>query len=365
MTRTALLPVLPIVAHDDARGVEPPTLSPSFFRSDPLVDSFARAVTYARISVTDRCNLRCVYCMPEQGNRFVAESALLSADEIVRLASILNRLGVGKIRITGGEPTTRKDLPEIVRGLGRLDLPGGLALSTNGVLFAPMARELFEAGLDRVNISLDALTDDGFRLMSRRSQLGEAFGAVEAALALPFRSVKLNAVIIRGYNEAEIPALVELARRRPIEVRFIEFMPFGNNEWKQSHLIGAAEIHASIEATGERLLPVPKGDFPGPAEIWAGEGWVGRVGFITPISDRFCARCNRLRVTADGRIKACLFGLDDVDLLSPIRSGAGDDDLVAILREAVWRKEERHPLSPSMQKDGLLLHDRNMNQIGG
>ena len=302
--------------------------------------------------------------MPEVGNRFAGESSLMTHEEIVRFAAIFHRLGVRKIRLTGGEPTTRRDLVPIVRDLARLDLPGGLALSTNGILFGPMAEELFDAGLDRVNISLDALSDDGFKLMSRRGQLAEVLEAVDRALSLPFRSVKLNAVIIRGYNEDEIPRLVRLARERPIEVRFIEFMPFGTNDWRQENLIRADEIRSIIEKD-EALTPVPKGDFPGPAEVFTGSSWLGRIGFITPISDRFCARCNRLRLTADGKVKACLFGLEDVDWLGPSRSGAGDDELISILQGAVWRKEERHPLQSLMEKDSLLLHARNMNQIGG
>jgi cyclic pyranopterin phosphate synthase len=302
--------------------------------------------------------------MPEGGNRFLPEEALMTRGEIARIAALLQRLGVRKLRLTGGEPTLRGDLVGIVEELGRLALPGGLALSTNGILFVPIAGDLRRAGLDRVNISVDALSDDAFRMMTRRDRLGRVREAVDAALALDYESVKLNAVILRGWNEGEIPPLVDLARTLPVEVRFIELMPFGSNDWKGERLVSAAEIRSLIERE-ERLRPVEKGDFPGPAESFTADGWRGRVGFITPVSAEFCERCNRLRLTPDGKIRACLFGLEEVDWLGPLRGGASDERLEEILREAVWRKAERHPLHPGMKRDDLLLDRRDMNEVGG
>ena len=349
--------------HDPERGAAPAERAPSFEPDEPLVDSFGRPVTYVRISVTDRCNLRCVYCMPEKGSRFAPEPELMTAEEIGRFAGVLRRVGVRKVRLTGGEPTTRKDLIEIVERVAANDFPGGLALSTNGVLLRGIAKELARAGVDRLNLSLDALSDDGFKVMSRRSHLGEVVAALDESVAL-FSKVKVNAVVLGGWNEGEIPALVDLARTRPIEVRFIEFMPYGSNEWTGRHLVPAAEIRRRIEAESP-LVPVPGEESGGPADVFTSDGWLGRIGFITPISDRFCARCNRVRITPTGRVQACLFGFHGVDGLAPAREGATDDDLLAILRGAVWSKEERHPLRPGMTKEELALATRNMNDIGG
>jgi GTP 3',8-cyclase len=332
--------------------------------SGSLLDSYGRAVSYLRISVTDVCNLRCVYCMPESQMRFAPSSELLTREEIVRLARLFVGWGVRKIRLTGGEPLARPDVVEIARDLSRLGLPGGLALSTNGVLFARMAGELFRAGIDRVNISLDAVEAEHFRKMARREHLPAVLEAVETALALPFRRVKVNTVVVRGWNDDQILPLARLARDRRLAVRFIEYMPYGDNPWRAEESMPVAEMRSILERELS-LSPLPPGEDAGPAEEFAVEGFSGTIGFISPISDRFCARCNRVRLTSKGELKACLFSTGGVDLRGPLRAGASDGDLAAIVRRAVWGKEERHPLFPGMSPAALALPTRNMNTIGG
>lgn len=341
-----------------------------------LVDGHGRRVTYVRISVTDRCNLRCVYCMPED-QKFRPLPHLLTREEIVRAARLLRGLGVTKVRLTGGEPTTRPDLVEIVREVARIGFPDGIALSTNGVLFPRMARALLDAGLSRVNISLDAAEAEHFARMARRDHFQPVRESIELALSLPFQAVKLNAVVVRGLNDDQVVPLVSLTREKALGVRFIEFMPFGDNGWKQSDWIGWKEIRDRIVAAGFELTAVDRELLAGPAEEYRVSSWLpgpgegvrtehrGRVGFITPISDRFCDTCNRMRLTQDGLLKGCLFGHNDVDLRSPMRSGATDADLVAAIRHAAAVKEERHPMFVGMTKAGLPLHPRNMSEVGG
>lgn len=344
---------------------------PPSFRG-PLVDGHGRRITYVRISVTDRCNLRCVYCMPED-QKFRPLPHLLTREEIRRTARLLARFGVEKVRLTGGEPTIRPDLVGIVRDLHEIGFPGGIALSTNGVLFSRMAEELLAAGLTRVNVSLDAAEAEHFRKMARRDHLQPVLDAIDAALRLPFHSVKVNAVVIRGFNDDQILPLAAMTKEKPLAVRFIEFMPFGANDWKEADWIGWEEVYDRLVAAGYELLPVEKSPVAGPADEYAvtseaGGARVahrGTVGFITPISDRFCDSCNRMRVTQDGFLKGCLFGHRDVDLLSPMRAGASDEALAALVQRAADVKEERHPMFVGMSKATLPLHARNMSEVGG
>ncbi len=327
-----------------------------------------------RISVTDRCNLRCVYCMPED-QKFRPLPHLMAREEIARAARLLRRLGVEKVRVTGGEPTTRPDLVGIVHDLHEIGFSGGIALSTNGVLFPRMATELVEAGLTRVNISLDAAEAEHFKKLARRDHFEPVRRSIDLALSLPFESVKLNAVVIRGFNDDQVVPLAAMTRDKDLHVRFIEFMPFGGNDWKETDWVGWEEIRARLLSAGYSLTPVEKGPFAGPADEYrvsslGPEGDVailhrGTVGFITPISDRFCDACNRMRLTQDGFLKGCLFGHNDVDILTPMRSGATDDELLAGIRRAAAIKEERHPMFVGMRKLELPLHGRNMSEIGG
>lgn len=341
-----------------------------------LVDGHGRTVTYVRISVTDRCNLRCVYCMPED-QTFRPLPHLLTRGEIARAARLLRELGVTKVRLTGGEPTTRPDLVEIVRDLSAIGFPGGIALSTNGVLFPRLAGELVEAGLSRVNISLDVAEAEHFAKLARRDHFEPVRRAIELALALPFEAVKLNAVVIRGLNDDQLLPLAALTRERNLSVRFIEFMPFGDNGWQQGDWIGWREQFDRILAAGYELVPAEKEPVAGPADEYrvfslvegsAGPERVehrGRIGFITPVSDRFCDSCNRMRLTQDGFLKGCLFGHADVDIRGPMRQGASDEEIVARIRHAALVKEERHPMFVGMSRPALSLPSRNMSEIGG
>jgi len=333
-----------------------------------LIDGHGRRITYVRISVTDRCNLRCVYCMPEN-QTFRPLPHLMTREEIRRTAELLASFGVTKVRITGGEPTTRPDLVEVVRDLAAIGFPNGIALSTNGVLFPRMAHDLLAAGLTKVNVSLDAAEAEHFRKMARRDHFQPVLDSIELALSLPFDSVKINAVIIRGFNDDQILPLAAMTRQKKLGVRFIEFMPFGNNDWKDADWIGWHEVRDRLVAAGYELTLVEKDFVAGPADEYRVRGplgeHVGTIGFITPVSDRFCDTCNRMRLTQDGFLKGCLFGHNDVDLLRPLRAGASDEELAAVVERAAAVKEERHPMFVGMRKNMLPLHARNMSEIGG
>jgi cyclic pyranopterin phosphate synthase len=341
-----------------------------------LIDGHGRAITYVRISITDRCNLRCVYCMPED-QTFRPLPHLMTRDEIRRAARLLQSFGVSKVRLTGGEPTTRPDLVDIVSDLHTIGFPGGIALSTNGVLFPKMAHALVSAGLDRVNISLDAVEAEHFRKLTRRDHLQPVLNGIELALTLPFESVKVNVVVLRGFNDDQVLPLAALTRDRRLAVRFIEFMPFGDNGWTEKEWVGWEEVYEKLVTAGYLLTPVARTPVSGPAEEYHVESLtegpegpirrrhLGAVGFITPISDRFCDSCNRMRLTQDGFLKGCLFGQNDVDLLKPMRAGASDEDLSKLIQHAAAIKEERHPMFVGMSKATLPLHGRNMSEIGG
>ena len=333
-----------------------------------LIDGHGRRITYVRISVTDRCNLRCIYCMPED-QKFRPLPHLLSREEIRRAARLLADFGVEKIRITGGEPTTRPDLVHIVGDLAAIGFPGGIALSTNGVLFPRMAHDLLAAGLTKVNVSLDAAEAEHFRKMTRRDHFKPVVESIALALSLPFDSVKINAVVIRGLNDDQILPLAAMTKDKKLGVRFIEFMPFGDNDWKESDWVGWEEVWDRLGAAGYVLTPIAKTLVAGPADEYSvtspAGAHTGSIGFITPVSDRFCDTCNRMRLTQDGFLKGCLFGHADVDLLKPMRAGASDEELRALVIRAATIKEERHPMFVGMNKATLPLHARNMSEIGG
>ncbi len=333
-----------------------------------LIDGHGRRITYVRISITDRCNLRCVYCMPET-QTFRPLPHLMTREEIRRAASLLASFGVTKVRVTGGEPTTRPDLVDIVRDLSAIGFPRGIALSTNGVLFPRVARDLLAAGLTKVNVSLDAAEAEHFRKLARRDHFRPVLDSIELALSLPFDSVKINAVVIRGFNDDQILPLAAMTREKNLAVRFIEFMPFGDNAWTDAEWMGWHEVKARLVAAGYELSPAERSEVAGPADEYHVRSPLGQhrglIGFITPVSDRFCDTCNRMRLTQDGFLKGCLFGHNDVDLLRPMRAGASEAELAAVIEKAALVKEERHPMFVGMQKNMLPLHARNMSEIGG
>jgi cyclic pyranopterin phosphate synthase len=316
----------------------------------PLMDNHGRAIRYLRVSITDRCNLRCRYCMPLEGVPPLDHSAMLTYEEIVRMVRLLAGHGVRSVRLTGGEPLARKHLAELVRDLAALPGVEDLALTTNGLLLERMAGELKAAGLRRVNVSLDTLRPDRFAWITRLSEMGGGgggMGTVLAGIAAARRAgltpVKINAVVMRGFNDDELLDFAHLAEREENEVRFIEFMPMGHEGfWADERVVTADEMRERLSRALPALTPIPRGKGSGPARRFRVPGFAGAIGFIAPLSSHFCSECNRLRLTADGKLRACLFSDEEVDLLPLLRGGAGDDDLLAAARRAVAEKQERH-----------------------
>jgi cyclic pyranopterin phosphate synthase len=325
-----------------------------------LVDGYGRVVTNMRVSVTDRCNFRCVYCMPEE-MAFYDRSEILSYEEILRVAGIVTRMGVTKIRLTGGEPTVRRDLPVLVRGL--TEVPGlqDLSMTTNGARLAEMAGALYAAGLRRLNVSLDSLDRDAFSKLTRRDMLDRVLAGLEAATRAGFRPIKVNAVAMKGVTEAELLAFAQLARENPYEVRFIEFMPLdGDNLWDRRQILSGGEIVAAIHAVYP-LERVNTGPTPDPATRYRFVDGSGEIGIIASVTEPFCAHCNRIRLTADGKLRTCLFSLVETDLRAPLRGGASDLEIAHLIAGAVSRKEAGHLINSI----DFVKPQRNMSQIGG
>ncbi|MDP9017297.1 MAG: GTP 3',8-cyclase MoaA [Candidatus Eremiobacteraeota bacterium] len=327
----------------------------------PLADEFSRPITYLRVSVTDKCNLRCVYCMPSEGLPWLAKPDVLSYEEIVQIVAAAAAVGVRSIRLTGGEPLVRRDLAVLVRGISAIDGIDDLCLSTNGILLAEQLDELMAAGLRRVNISLDTLREDRFFEIARRPGLDRVLGSIDAAVAAGLSPIKINCVVMRGHNEDEVADLAALSIDRPVHIRFIEVMPVLENLAMQSAgYISADEILDLARSRG-RLEPAigPAGN--GPARYFAFEGALGSVGVISPLSHDYCDRCNRVRLTADGKLRLCLFGDQHVDLRSPVRAGASSEELIGLLRASMGIKPERHHLKLGEASSRM----RAFSEIGG
>jgi len=327
----------------------------------PLADAFHRPITYLRISVTDRCNLRCVYCMPEEGLPWIPKSDILTYEEIAEIVRAGAKVGVRSIRLTGGEPLLRRDLDKLVALIAAIDGIEEIALSTNGLLLAEQAGRLRDAGLTRVNVSLDTLREDRFFAIARRPGLDRVIAGIDAAFAAGLTPVKLNCVVMRGQNDDEVEAFAELTRRRALAVRFIEVMPVQENVGEHTGAyISATEILDRIRAIGE-LRPVDGPHGNGPARYYAFDGAPGSVGVISPLSHDYCNTCNRVRLSADGRLKLCLFGDHFIDLRTPVRDRAGEDALIAILRGSMYVKPERHHLDVGQTASAM----RALSEIGG
>ncbi len=310
-----------------------------------LADRFGRRHTYLRLGLTERCNLRCVYCMPAEGVPLTPTARMLSTDEIERLARVLVGAGIEKVRLTGGEPLARKDAVDVVARIGRLGLRS-LAMTTNGLLLESRLPDLQAAGLTDLTVSLDTLRADRFREVTRRPGLGRVLAAVDAALRAGYaidqlRTLKINVVALRGVNEDEAVDFVAWAAREPIEVRFIEVMPFDGNGWDRGELVPWTETLARIESAHGRLRPLDDGPHA-TARTFTKPGWRGRVGFVASMTAPFCAGCNRLRVTADGALKVCLFGAAEVSLRDALRAGAPDAEVLALVRHALAGKHAAH-----------------------
>jgi GTP 3',8-cyclase len=327
-----------------------------------LVDGFSRVITNLRISVTDRCNFRCRYCMPEEGMQWLERSALLTYEEIERLVRVFAGLGIRKIRLTGGEPLLRKDLHELVRKIHAIDGITDIAVTTNGVLLEEQAQRLADAGLHRMNISLDALDPARFAAMTRRESFDKVWRGIEAAGDAGLRPIKLNCVLVRGVNDAEIGPFARLVRTRPLVVRFIEFMPLGrDDEWSSDRVVPASEVVARMEAEiGIKLIPLERHGLQ-PADRFRFADGNGEVGFISSVSEPFCGSCNRVRLTSDGKLRTCLFSLDETDLRALLRSERTDEELRTAIRDAVSRKEAGHLIN----SPAFVRPRRSMSQIGG
>jgi GTP 3',8-cyclase len=324
-------------------------------------DRFGREHVYLRVALTDYCNLNCSYCRPSGVAAAPPRALPLSVDELERLIRVFARLGIRKVRLTGGEPTVRPDLLEIVRRLGRIPGIETLALTTNGVHLAGLAAPLRDAGLEKLNVSLDSLRPERFRAITGRDKLGAVLGGIEAALVAGFEPLKVNVVVIRGLNDDELLDFVALGRSRAINVRFIEYMPFRENGWSREGLVPFEEMRERI-AVRHPLTQVGHGERTGGvAQDFVAEGHAGRISFITPISEDFCGRCNRLRVTADGRLKACLFSPAGAELAGALRRGADESELSHMILSALEAKAEAHPAAEEL----CSRQDQAMNVIGG
>jgi cyclic pyranopterin phosphate synthase len=328
---------------------------------EPLRDGHGRLIGDVRVSVTDRCNFRCQYCMPAEGLPWLERDEILRFEEITRLVALLASMGVGDVRLTGGEPLVRRELPRLVEMLAAVEGVGDLSVTTNGYLLERDAGALVRAGVRRFNVSVDSLQRDRFYEMTRRDALPQVLRGLETLARFPeAHPVKVNAVALRGFTEDEVLPFARFAREHPYEVRFIEFMPLdADHAWSPDAVLTGEEIRAAIHAVFE-LEPEPR-EPSSTARVYRFADGRGRIGFVNPVSEPFCGDCNRIRLTADGRLRTCLFSLRETDLRGPLRAGAGDDELERIVREAVWRKELKHRVGDP----GFVQPARTMSAIGG
>ena len=327
----------------------------------PLVDGHGRPIGDVRISVTDRCNFRCQYCMPAEGLPWLQREALLSYEEIARLVALLSSMGVHDVRLTGGEPLVRRELWRLVEMVAAIEDVHDLSLTTNGYLLARQVDDLVAAGLRRVNVSLDSLAPDRFFQLTRRDSLAQVLEGLEAAQRHPeLRPIKVNVVALRDFTEDEVVRFAEFARTRPFVVRFIEFMPLdADRAWTSDKVLPNAEIRDMIDAVYP--LEAVGRERHGTSRRWRFADGQGEIGFISPVSEPFCGDCNRIRLTAEGMLRTCLFSLHETDLREPLRAGASDSELEAIVRDAVWRKELKHHIGD----EGFRQPARTMSRIGG
>lgn len=326
-----------------------------------LIDTYNRKIDYIRISVTDRCNLRCIYCMPSDGVREITHSEILTYEEIIRILSIATNLGIKKVRITGGEPLVRKGLPYLIKTISNLGAIEEISLTTNGVLLKRFARELKEAGLNRLNISLDSMDPKRYEEITKGNNLSDVWEGIRAAEELGFSPIKINMVPIRGFNDNEIKEFAALTFNKPYHIRFIEFMPTGAKDiWSKEKYISTKELKEAISGLGE-LKPIKNEWGSGPAKNFKLLNAKGVIGFISAVSDHFCAGCNRLRLTSDGKLRPCLFSDSEIDLKKALREGCDDDELQRLLLLGLQIKPEKHNINES---DPNAI-ERPMSAIGG
>jgi cyclic pyranopterin phosphate synthase len=328
---------------------------------EPLRDGHGRLIGDVRVSVTDRCNFRCQYCMPAEGLPWLERAEILTFEEITRVVRTLSMMGVHDVRLTGGEPLVRRRFPELVAMLSEIEEVHDLSVTTNGFLLERDAEALVGAGVDRFNVSVDSLQRDRFFELTRADALPQVLRGLETLSSFPeAHPIKINAVAIRGFTEEEVLPFAEFARRTPYEVRFIEFMPLdADHAWTPDQVLTGAEIRAAIDAV-HPLEPAPR-EPSATARVYRFADGTGSIGFINPVSEPFCGDCNRIRITADGRLRTCLFSLNETDLRGPMRDGASDGQLAQIIRDAVWRKELKHHVG----EPGFIQPTRTMSAIGG
>lgn len=325
-----------------------------------LIDGFGRVHNNLRISVTDRCNLRCTYCMPEEVV-FLPREELLTFEEIARVVRVGIELGIDKLRLTGGEPLMRRHLERLVAMLTAIPGIRDTSLTTNGLLLSEQAKALYHAGLQRINVSLDTLRPDVFRQLTRRDGLERILTGLEVAREIGFKPIKLNAVVVRGVNEADIVPLVRFARENGFEMRFIEYMPIGAEPWERAKVVFAHEIMERIESEVGALVPAPDYDPRSPAMEFCFADGRGKVGIIASVSRPFCRQCNRIRLTADGKLRNCLFALEEADLKAVLRRGGTDEEIAQIFRDNIADKWEGHEINTARFVKPL----RTMHAIGG
>ncbi len=330
--------------------------------TDPLIDSFGRVHTNLRISVTDRCNIRCFYCMPAENVQFKPRRELLTFEEIERFVRVVATLGVDRIRLTGGEPLVRRNLPRLVEKLAAVPGIRDIALTTNGILLADQAQVLKDAGLRRLNISLDTLSRETFYKISRREGLDRVLAGIFEAQRVGFRKIRLNAVAIRGLSEPDIVPLGQFARQHALEMRFIEYMPLdAEGQWDRTQVLSGAHIREALEVAIGPLVPLAVEDPSQPATDYAFADGIGRIGFINPVTQPFCHRCNRLRLTAEGQVRNCLFSTEEWDARSILRSAGTDEQLADLVRASVGAKRAGHGIN----SEQFVRPERAMYQIGG
>jgi len=324
------------------------------------IDRFGRNIHYLRISLTDRCNLRCIYCMPEDIT-FRPNSELMQDEEILTLTRLFASLGIDKIRVTGGEPTVRANVVDIVRGIAETEGIRSVSMTTNGLLLSQLAQPLADAGLERVNISIDTLNPEKFKRLTRWGKVNEVLDGINAAEAAGLTPIKLNAVVITGYNESDVVPLAKLTAKHPWQVRFIEMMPFaGATDFQLTQMVTSAQIQEQIETVFGSLEVINGGKLDGEARLFRLKNGVGDIGFISSVTSPFCSSCTRARLTADGILRMCLLREKEVDLLTPLRAGASHEELRKLILETIWEKPWGHGL-----EDGIIPMNRVMSEIGG
>jgi cyclic pyranopterin phosphate synthase len=325
------------------------------------LDPYNRRITYLRVSVTDRCNLRCIYCTPVKDVRLLDHADILSYEEILKVIRIATDLGIKKVRMTGGEPLLRRNFVHLVESACRIPQIEDVTITTNGVFLEELARPLFEAGVRRINVSLDTLNPLKYTKITRRECFDAVWKGLQVAETVGFSPIKVNVVAMRGVNDDELPQFVDLSVRKPYHIRFIEYMPFGrNSNWTPEKYVSSDEIRSKLETFGP-LYKIPHSIHDGPAERYHFESAKGEIGFISALSHHFCPSCNRLRLTPDGKLRPCLFADDEVDIKTLLRDGCSREDLMGAFQQAIARKPRRHH-AEILEKGECL---RPMSTIGG